>query len=265
MDLERNLNQSKQLFFLVALPRSGNTLFTSIINQNPEIVCTPNSITLEIMKDLFLLKQTDVFLNYQDHDSLDNVLDSVFDNYYKDWPQQYIIDRGPVMTPGNFALMQKHYKRPFKCIVILRDLMDVLASYMKWYKNNPDAFPNRFNLNTDDEKLGMIMNKDGAVAKDLEAIKNAFNYPDICHFVKYDDLISKPEQEMRKIYQFIGLPYYNHQFQDLKQINVNGIGYDDKVVGKNMHTIRTTVRKEINPYLDQIPERIRQKYGHIRF
>jgi sulfotransferase len=265
MDLERNLNQNKQLFFLVALPRSGNTLFTSIINQNPEIVCTPNSITLEIMKDLFLLKQTDVFLNYQDHDSLDNVLDSVFDNYYKDWPQQYIIDRGPVMTPGNLMLMQKHYRRPFKCIVILRDLMDVLASYMKWYKNNPDAFPNRYNLNTDDEKLGMIMNKDGAVAKDLEAIKNAFNYPDICHFVKYDDLISRPEQEMRKIYQFIGLPYYNHQFQNLKQINVNGIGYDDKVVGKNMHTIRTTVRKEINPYLDQIPERIRQKYGHIRF
>ena len=265
MDLERNQNPNKQLFFLVALPRSGNTLFTSIINQNPEIVCTPNSITLEIMKDLFLLKQTDVFLNYQDHDSLDNVLDSVFDNYYKDWPQQYIIDRGPVMTPGNLMLMQKHYRRPFKCIVILRDLMDVLASYMKWYKNNPDAFPNRYNLNTDDEKLGMIMNKDGAVAKDLEAIKNSFNYPDICHFVKYDDLISRPEQEMRKIYQFIGLPYYNHQFEDLKQINVNGIGYDDKVVGKNMHTIRNVVRKEINPYLDQIPERIRQKYGHIRF
>jgi len=265
MDLEPKKNQNRKLFFLVALPRSGNTLFTSIINQNPEIVCTPNSITLEIMKDLFLLKQTDVFLNYQDHDSLDNVLDSVFDNYYKDWPQQYIIDRGPVMTPGNLMLMQKHYRRPFKCIVILRDLMDVLASYMKWYKNNPDAFPNRYNLNTDDEKLGMIMNKDGAVAKDLEAIKNAFNYPDICHFVKYDDLISRPEQEMRKIYQFIGLPYYNHQFQDLKQINVNGIGYDDKVVGKNMHTIRNVVRKEINPYLDQIPERIRQKYGHIRF
>jgi sulfotransferase len=265
MDLEPKKNQNKQLFFLVALPRSGNTLFTSIINQNPEIVCTPNSITLEIMKDLFLLKQTDVFLNYQDHDSLDNVLDSVFDNYYKDWPQQYIIDRGPVMTPGNLMLMQKHYRRPFKCIVILRDLMDVLASYMKWYKNNPDAFPNRYNLNSDDEKLGMIMNKDGAVAKDLEAIKNAFNYPDICHFVKYDDLISKPEQEMRKIYQFIGLPYYNHQFENLQQINVNGIGYDDKVVGKNMHTIRNVVRKEINPYLDQIPERIRQKYGHIRF
>ena len=162
--------KNKQLFFLVALPRSGNTLFASIINQNPEIAATPNSITLEIMKDLFLLKQTDVFQNYPDHKSLDNVLDAVYDIYYKDWPQRIIIDRGPVMKPGNFALIQKHYKRPFKCIVLLRDLMDVLASYMRWYTENPDAFPNRYNLNTDEEKLAMIMHKDGAIAKDLEAI-----------------------------------------------------------------------------------------------
>ena len=257
--------KNKQLFFLVALPRSGNTLFTSIINQNPDIVCTPNSITLEIMKDLFLLKQTDVFLNYPDHKSLDNVLDMVYDVYYKDWPQKIIIDRGPVMTTNNFALIQKHFKRPFKCIVILRDLMDVLASYMKWYTENPDAFPNRYNLKNNDEKLAMIMNNDGAVAKDLEAIKNAFNYPDICHFVKYDDLVAQPEQEFRKIYQFINLPYYNHKFENLKQVEVNGMSYDDKIVGKNMHKIKTVVRKEYNPYIEKIPERIRQKYGHIRF
>ena len=151
--------KNKQLFFLVALPRSGNTLFASIMNQNPEIAATPNSITLEIMKDLFLLKQTDVFLNYPDHKSLDNVLDTVYDNYYKDWPQRIIIDRGPVMTPGNFELIQKHFKRPFKCIILLRDLIDVLASYMQWYTENPDAFPNRYNLDTDEKKLSMIIFK----------------------------------------------------------------------------------------------------------
>ena len=150
---------NKQLLFLVALPRSGNTLFASIMNQNPEIAATPNSITLEIMKDLFLLKNTDVFLNYPDHKSLDNVLDIVYDIYYKDWPQRIIIDRGPVMMPANFALMQKHYKRPFKCIVLLRDLMDVLASYMRWYTENPDSFINRYNLKNDEEKLSMVMNK----------------------------------------------------------------------------------------------------------
>jgi len=256
---------SRQLFFLVAQPRSGNTLFASIMNQNPEIAATPNSITLEIMKDLFLLKNTDVFLNYPDHKSLDNVLNSVFDTYYKDWPQRIIIDRGPVMTKGNFELMQKHFKRPFKCIVILRDLMDVLASYMQWYTENPDAFVNRYNCKNDEEKLMMIMNKDGAVAKDLEAIKNSYNYKDICHFVKYDDMVTNPEQEFRKIYKFIGEPYYNHKFENLKQVEVNGMGYNDKIVGKNMHKIKTVVRKEYNSYIEKIPERIRQKYGHIRF
>jgi hypothetical protein len=143
MDLEQN--QNKKLFFLVALPRSGNTMFASIMNQNKDLVVTANSITLEIMKDLFLLKQTDVFQNFQDHKSLDNVLDSVYDTFYKDWPQRVIIDRGPVTTLGNFELVKKHFKRPFKVIVVLRDLMDVLASYMQWYTENPDAFPNRYN------------------------------------------------------------------------------------------------------------------------
>ena len=258
--------KDKQLSFLVAMPRSGNTLFASVMNQNPKIASTANSITLEIMKDVFLLKQTDVFQNFPDHKSLDNVLDSVFDTYYKDWSQEIIIDRGPVMTPGNFELMQKHYKRPFKCIVLVRDLMDVLASYMQWYTENPDSFINRFNLKNDDEKLSMIMNKNGAVAKELDAIKNAYNYPDICHFVKYDDLVANPEQEFRKIYEFIEEPYYPHYFDNLQTLNINGIKYDDKIVGSNMHKLFDgPVRKVYNPYIEKIPERIRQKYEHIRF
>jgi len=264
MTLEQK--KSKQLLFLVAQPRSGNTLFSSIMNQNPEIAATPNSITLEIMKDLFLLKQTDVFLNYPDHKSLDNVLDSVFDTYYKDWPQRIIIDRGPVTTISNLQLMQKHFKRPFKCIILLRDLIDVLASYMQWYTENPNAFVNRYNLKNDEEKLATIMNKDGAVAKQLEAIKNSYNYPDICHFVKYDDMVTNSEQEFKKIYEFIGEPYFNHRFNNVDQVNVNGLSYDDKIVGSNMHKLFDgPVRKVYNPYIEKIPERIREKYGHIRF
>ena len=257
----------------MGMPRSGNTLFASIMNQNPEVAATANSITLEIMKDLFFLKNTDVFLNYPDHKSLDNVLDSVYDTYYKDWPQRIIIDRGPVMTPNNFALMQKHFKRPFKCIVLLRNLMDVLASYMQWYTKNPTAFlnrheekfPERGNLKNDEEKLLNLMDKNGAIAKELEAIQNSFNYSNICHYVKYDNLVTNPEEEIKKIYSFLEEPYYPHYFNNLKQININGISYDDTIVGKNMHTIRTEVRKVPNPYLDKIPERIKQKYEHIKF
>ena len=258
-------NRVKKLFFLVAMPRSGNTLFASIMNQNPNLVCTANSITLEIIKDLFLLKQTDVFQNYPDYQSLDNVLDSVYVNYYKDWPQKYIIDRGPVMTKGNFALMQKHFKKPFKCVVLLRDLMDVLASYMKWYIEEPTSFVNKYGDTTDEQKLSRIMNSKGAVAKDLEAIKNAFNYPDICHFIKYDDLVQNPEEEINKVYTFFEIPFFQHRFFNLDQIQVNGMGYNDGIVGKNMHTIRNEIKKEYNPYIEKIPQRIREKYGHIKF
>ena len=149
-------NQNKKLFFLMGMPRSGNTLFASLMNQNPELVVTANSITLEIMKDLHLLKQTDVFQNYPDHKSLNNVLDCVYDVFYKDWPQRIIIDRGPIMatgSPGNFELMKVHYKRPFKCIVLVRDLMEVLASYMKLYTENPDSFNNKYGCKNDEEKL----------------------------------------------------------------------------------------------------------------
>jgi hypothetical protein len=255
---------AKKLFFLVALPRSGNTLFGSLMNQNPDIAVTPNSITLEIMKDLFLLKQTDVFQNYPDHKSLDNVLDSIFDTYYKDWPQKYIIDRGPVMTPGNFMLMQNHFKRPIKIIIILRDLMDVLASYIKWFENEPTAFPNKYGHTTIEQKLSMLMNKDGAIAKDLEAIKNSFNYPEICHYLRYDDLVNQPEIEINKIYDFLEIPRFNHNFKSLNQFKINGIGYDDTVVGNRMHTIREEIRKENNPYKSMIPQRIIDKYGHIK-
>ena len=261
-------NQNRKLFFLIALPRSGNTLFASIINQNSEIACTGNSVTLEIMKNLYLIKTTDTFQNFPDHKSLDNVLDNVYNLYYKDWPQRIIIDRGPALTssnPGNFELMQKYFKPGFKCIVLLRDLMDVFASYMKWYTENPNAFPNRYGCKNDEEKLIMLMNEDGAIVKDLKAIKNSLNYSDICHYVRYDDIVTNPKQEFKKIYSFLGEPYFNHQFNNLDQVKVNGLSYNDRIVGDNMHKLFDgPIRKVYNPYIEKIPKRIRERYGHIK-
>jgi len=258
-------NPHKKIFFLLALPRSGNTLFGSIMNQNPDIAVTANSITLEIMKDIFLLKETDVFQNYPDHKSLDNVLSSVYDTYYKDWNYKYIIDRGPVMTPGNLMLMKQHLGQPIKCIVIWRDLLDVLASYIKWFETEPSAFPNKYGKKTIEEKLWMLMNTDGAIAKDLIAIENALKpeHKNMCHFLKYDELVNDTENQINKIYDFLEIPRFNHNLKSLQQFKVNGIGYDDKVVGNRMHTIREEIRKEANPYRAMIPESIIKAYGHI--
>ena len=256
-----------KVFFLCAMPRSGNTLFASIMNQNPDVAVTANSITLEIMKDLFFLKQTDVFQNFPDHHSLNNVLDMVFPAYYKNWNYKYIINRGPVGTDGNLELMKKHFKQPIKCIVLLRDLMDVLASYIKWFETETTAFPNRYS-STLESKLSLVMNDKGAVAKELKCILNLMQPVNkhMAYFFKYDDFIIDPEKYIKEIYQFLDIPYFKHSFINLEQLIVNGIRYDDSIMGKNMHTIRTKeIKKLNNPYRDMIPERIKQKYGHIKF
>ena len=250
------------------MPRSGNTLFASIMNQNPDLVVTGNSITLEIMKELFLLKQTDTFQNFPDHESLNQVMDSVYLNYYRNWNYKYIIDRGPVATPQNLEIMKKHFKKPIKCIVILRDVMDVLASYIKWFETEPSSFINRFGLKDIDEKVSKIMNDEGAVAKELKCIQHLMRSENrhMAYFFKYDDFVTDPEKYIKEVYTFLEIPYFNHHFVALDQLTVNGIQFNDGIVGENMHTIRTKeIKKESNPYKDMIPQRIRRKYGHIRF
>ena len=258
------VNQSRKLFFLIALPRSGNTLFASIMNQNTDVACTGNSVTLEIIKNLYLIKTTDTFKNFPNHKSLDNILNNVFNLYYKKWSQRIIIDRGPALTsgnPGNFELIQKYFKPGFKCIVLLRDLMDVFASYMKWYTENPDSFVNKLGK-TDEEKLLSLMDTNGAIVKEIKSIQNSYNYPNMCHFIRYNDMVANPKKVFQELYKFLDEPYYPHYFENLKQININDIKYNDTVVGKNMHTIRTIVKKEENNYI--VPNSIRERYGHIK-
>ena len=85
--------------------------------------------------------------------------------------------------------------------------------------------------------------------------------------MKYDDLVQNPEEEINKLYNFFNIPYYSgHYFENLQQININGISYDDTIVGNNMHKIWSgKIRKTYNPYIEKIPKRIREKYGHIKF
>ena len=247
------------------MPRSGNTLFTSLMNQNSDIAVTANSITLEIMKELFLLKKTDVFKNFPDEQSLNNVMDEVYNLYYKNWNQKIIIDRGPICTPGNLMVMQKHFKQPIRCIVLVRDVLDVLASYIKWFETEPTSFLNKYK--TLEEKLNVVMHKNGAMAKELISIKYLLNHSDMAVFIKYDNLVQNPEHEIKKVYSFLNIPYYQHYFNNLNQVVVNGISYNDTIVGNNMHTIKTDkiISMDNSKYKNMIPEKFVREYGHITF
>ena len=259
-------SRSKKIFFLAGLPRAGNTILASILNQNPDICCTPNSITLEIYKDLFLLKQTDVFKNFPDHKSLENVLDAVFDNYYKDWNYKYIIDRNPAGTDGNLDLIKKHLDPNIKIIFLVRPILEVLASWIDWANKTPDNHLRK--LGTPPQVCHELMNKNGQIVKELKCMKNLLKPKNKHHvlFVDYHEIVDKPQETINRIYKFLGIPKYKHRFKNFKQIEVNGLKYNDKIFGKGMHTIKTRsltkTKRNINKVL---PKEIIEAYGSIQF
>ena len=258
--------KNKKIFFLAGFPRSGNTLLTCILNQNPDICCTPNSVTLEIYKDIFLIKQKDVFINYPDHKSLDNVLDTVYSAYYKDWNFKYIIDRGPAGTTGNVMLLKKHFKQEVKIIFLVRPLLEVLASWITWSLKTPDSWIRKATKNPT-EACHYLMKDDGQIIKEMRCMQNLLKPENKhhVHFVDYKEIVKKPGATMKGIYKFLGIPPFKHRFKNLEQVKVNGLGYDDTIMGKDMHTIKTKKLIKSTTNVNILPPEIIKQYGKIKF
>ena len=258
--------KNKKIFFLAGFPRSGNTLLTSILNQNPDICCTPNSVTLEIYKDIFLIKQKDVFINYPDHKSLDNVLDTVYSAYYKDWNFKYIIDRGPAGTSGNLMLLKKHFKQEIKIIFLVRPLLEVLASWITWAEKTPDSFMRKA-TKYPTEACHYLMNKEGQIVKELKCMQNLLKPENThhVHFVDYKEIVVKPAATMKGIYKFFNIPPFKHRFTNLEQVKINGLSYDDTIMGKGVHTIKTKKLIKSKTNVNILPKEIIKQYGKIKF
>jgi hypothetical protein len=258
--------KNKKIFFLAGFPRAGNTLLTSILNQNPDICCTPNSVTLEIYKELFLLKRTDVFLNYPDEQSLNNVMDEVYNLYYKNWTYKYIIDRGPAGTSGNLMLLKKHFKQEIKIIFLVRPLLEVLASWITWADKTPDSFIQKA-TNNPIEACHHLMKDEGQIMKEMRCMQNLLKPENKhhVHFVDYKEIVEKPAATIKGIYKFFNIPPFKHHFTNLEQVKVNGLGYDDTLMGKDMHTIKTKKLIKSKTDVNILPPEIIKQYGKIKF
>ena len=259
----------KEIFFLNGLPRAGNTVLGSIMNQNPNVAATANSICADMMGELFMLKRTDIFKNYPDHKSFDNVAKTVFENYYKDWKQDYIIDRAPWGNPINLKFL-KETKSNIKIIVLVRDIIEVLGSFIDWSNREPTSFINQYAVKTVEEKCDMLMNTDGQIVKELIGIKHLLNHQskEIYHIVKFNDLVKNTENTIDGVYNFLGIPKFKHDFNNISQFKVNDIGYDDAIVGNGLHTLTTGAisdyKEKYNAY-SIIPKSIIEKYKQCNF
>ena len=196
----------KKYFFFAGMPRAGQTLLGVLLNQNKKICLTPESIVLEILHYLLLIKSNSpLYMNFKNEESFDNVVLNIFDNYYANFEAEYIIDRGPWGTPGNRLILDFLFKKP-KFIVLYRPVLECLASFIKIEK--PESI---------EKRCDMLMGQHGAIGKSLWSIKNII--ADEEHIlIKYDDLVKDPIKEIKKIYSFLEIKFNSIELTNLKQI-----------------------------------------------
>tara|TARA_B100001094_G_C18101581_1_gene756056 strand:- start:237 stop:1025 length:789 start_codon:yes stop_codon:yes gene_type:complete len=257
---------NKQINFLVGLPRAGNTLLSSILNQNSKIAVTANSVTNEIAKELIEIKTRDVYKNFPYEKPFNDVCNSVFSSYYKNWKQDYILDRGPWGYPNNLQFLKNHFDGELKFIVLVRNVSQVLQSFLKHSRENKNSFVNRFWAHTDEEKCDMLMNKEGLIMGELISIHHLTQLEHnkhMAHLIEYEDLINRPKEIIKDIYDFLNIPHFEHNFESFEQLEIDGHKYNDESVGDNLHTIKENgLSKTIHEPLSQS---VLDKYGNLEF
>ena len=242
----------KKYFFLNSLPRSGNTLLSAVINQNPKINITSNTILTDVIYQLHLLYDNKIYKNFPDKKSLNNIIENVFYNYYKNWKSKFIIDRGCWGTPFNLEKLKSIIKKP-KFIILYRPIIECLASFIRIEK------PKNIEL-----RCEQLMNNDGMIGKNLWGIKNIIQNKEDYILINYLDLINKPLDQINKIYKFLNIDNFNHKFENINQFSINNIKYNDNVLDGLLHKIRTDKIK-LNQYKikDYLTNDIINKYSNL--
>lgn len=256
----------KKFYFLSGVPRSGNTLLGSILNQNKDISVSSNSIVSEMLYRVDLCENEDRSKNFYDPKSHYNVCKNIIPNYYSNWKCKVIIDRSPWGTLDNLRLLKKYSPNEIKIIVLLRDIEEVLASFIKWSKENPGNFLD--NYATIEEKCDYLIQSHGMIHHSLGSVHNLLKEENRKYalFLTYDDLVFKTPEVVEKIYKFLKIKPYKHNFNKVGQFKANNVVYDDSIHGNNLHKVKENgiTKSQYSPE-DYIPRKVLEKYSVFNF
>ena len=244
----------KKYYFLTGIPRAGNTILSCILNQNKDIGVTGNSILPEIFYNLEQTrKNNEAYLNYPDEASYNCMLSNILKSYYSEWDSSYIIDRSSWGTPYNYELLQKYCPNEIKIICLVRNVEEVFASFIDWSNNNPKNYINsNTNNGSIDDKFRFLFNPDGQLVRSLASVKNLMlNHKENIIIIDYDDLVEDVSGQIDRIYEFLNIPKFQHNFNYIKQT----LKYDDSILGNNLHKIRVSGMKR-RKYSVNIPTKI---------
>lgn len=237
----------EKIFYQSSLPRSGSTLLQNILAQNPDIYATPTSGVLELIfaaranytnspefkaQDSELMK-----IGFQSfcHEGMKGFYNAITD-------KKYIVDKSRGWGI-HYDFLNFINPEP-KIICMVRDLRDIFASMEKNYRKNPHKSDDILNWNnmqgTTVPKRIDIWAQNPPVGLAIERLSEIFRMgiSDKILFIKFEDLCLRPDSQMIKIYDYLEIPYFKHDFDYVEQVTKE----DDQIYGTfGDHKIRTKI------------------------
>jgi sulfotransferase len=226
----------KKIFFQSSLPRSGSTLLQNIIGQNPNFYVTPTSGVLELAYAVRANFTNSQEFKAQDSETMEKgykkYLSNGFTGFYDaitDKP--YVIDKSRGWGI-HYDFLNYFYPNP-KIIVMVRDLRDIFCSMEKNFRKNqhkssPIVNHSEMTGTTTPKRIDVWANSQ-PVGMAIERLSEIFRQGLDKHmlFVKFEDLCLYPETEITRIYEYLEVEHFEHDFDNIQQIT----NEDDQVYG----------------------------------
>jgi sulfotransferase len=224
----------KRFVALSGLPRSGSTLLSAILHQNPDIHAEGNSAVCQLMWDMQQSCQTtakeQLDANYR-YDTAYQLVKAIPDIYYENMTRPIIVDKCRSWTlPANQDLLRRYITDIPKTIVLTRPTDEILDSFASLYKLNNKPFNANEYLREDSEPLMRSL-------RGVEWAKQV-NQGEFL-FIDYAELVADTNEVLDKVYSFIGQERFEHDLDNIE----NTLPENDAVYGLlGMHDVRKTIK-----------------------
>jgi sulfotransferase len=253
------------------LPRSGSTLLTALLNQNPEIHASTNSPLLDTIHytEEYLLYNSEQYKAHPKPECAHKVLSSIAPNYYFNTPQNIIVDKSRGWV-NQIQHIQDYITPEPKIICPVRSIPDIISSFLNLiYHSKTTSFidegliANNLEI-SNDNRADYLMSPQGIIGQSYHALTEAFRKGNDKYLllVEYDDLVQNQQQELNRIYDFLQLPRFTHIFENVKpKFDEN----DEVYKLENMHTVRSKVEKIHRDNSKFLSDYVINKYKHMEF
>ena len=266
-------SMNKTFHYLSGLPRSGNTVVSSLLNQNPNVYSSGLSPVCEYLWILSqsALSQENVIRN-KNRSRSDFVFSNLLNNYYADINKPIVFDREKNWgTPANLSLIKTYFTKEPKIVYTVRPVVEILTSFLSldtaWIDRsmNNNNWNYKSYLTQDDNRCDYLMRAYGEIDQGLLVLNEVLKpeNKDVFCVVEYSDLINNPQDTMDNIYKFIGLKSFVHNFNSIKKLEVD----DDMAIGlpKDLHKVRPQLNKTSLKPKDVLSDYILGKYSNLEF